>query len=388
MMVSKSCPLRDLGKIFMMREALLNTSDHLYQAARPLFFRLPAQEAHEQILNFLIWLDAQTIPQPMLRLVRELMFPKQQVIVGEAELPFPLMLAAGFIKGVGFETEANALQAVDSGENIIPGWRSMSAIVGPVEFGSYTRWPRPGNPGTVLWRDAPNRSLQNRIGLKNPGAKAAATFLAKNRFYLPPQFGINVAVSPGVDDPQQSQQEVLEAIRFFVYDGVIPTWFTLNISCPNTEDDPGNRQTEIQTRQLCRTITDALSNTVPVWVKVGPDLAPEQYSVLMRVFEETGIRAVVASNTLAQPTPGTSDIVAGVSGARLHCPALNVAKQLMCEKSRHGYTVDIIGCGGIQDGLTLQHYLALGIRAVQYWSALIFRGPLAAAYILHEANHV
>src|SRR5690606_14723908 len=111
-------------------------------------------------------------------------------------------------------------------------------------------------------------------------------------------------------------------------------------------------------------------------------------NILLRVFEETGVRAVIASNTLAQPAPNPPDVLAGVSGARLHQPALRVAQHLVCEKSRRGYTVDIVGCGGIQDGQTLQNYLAFGIRAVQYWSALIFRGPLAAAHILHEANYV
>ncbi|MBZ0294998.1 MAG: hypothetical protein K8L99_20715 [Anaerolineae bacterium] len=369
----------------MMRDLLLGTSDQLYQAIRQLLFRLPAQEAHERILDTLTWLDAHDIPQHILRLTRQQMFPHKPVSAGEADLPFPMMLAAGFVKGTGFETEAAALQAVANEENIIPGWRTMPALVGPIEYGSYTRWPRLGNPGTVIWRDAPNRSLQNRVGLKNPGAKAAAAFLTKNRIDLPPVFGINIAVSPGVDDPQQTQQEVLEAIRFFVYQGVVPTWFTLNISCPNTEDDPGSRQTEAHTRQLCRAVTDELHDTVPLWVKISPDLAPEQYQVLLRVFEETGVKAVIASNTLAQPAPNAPGVVAGVAGARLHVPALQLARQLMCEKSKRGYTLDVVGCGGIQDGLTLQNYFAWGIRAVQYWSALIFRGPLAAAYILREA---
>jgi dihydroorotate dehydrogenase len=59
----------------------------------------------------------------------------------------------------------------------------------------------------------------------------------------------------------------------------------------------------------------------------------------------------------------------------------------MREKAKHGYTVDIIGCGGIEDGRTYADFTQLGVRAAQYWTAMIYRGPLAAAHILREAGH-
>ncbi len=131
-----------------------------------------------------------------------------------------------------------------AGRNIIPGWRCVPRLVGLVEFGSFTRWPRLGNPGVVVWRDVPTRSTQNRVGLRNPGALAAAEFLAaRTKPICPPQFGINIAVSPGVDDPDQQTDEVLAALAAFVERGVYPAWFTLNLSCPNTEDDPTGNQT-------------------------------------------------------------------------------------------------------------------------------------------------
>ena len=67
------------------------------------------------------------------------------------------------------------------GRDVVPGWRSLPALVGAVEFGSYTRHPRLGNPGRVVWRDHATRSMQNRIGLRNPGARAAAAHPASPR---------------------------------------------------------------------------------------------------------------------------------------------------------------------------------------------------------------
>lgn len=369
----------------MLRRGFLSLYDMLYRrAARPLIFRSgSAQESHERALNVLARLDKSPV---LLRDIHRLAFESRQVQVGGVELDHPLILAAGFVKGHGFETESLALAAVQNGENIIPGWRALPLTVGAVEFGSFTRWPRTGNPGVVIWRDAPYRSTQNRVGLKNPGVRAAATFLSQRRANLPPVYGINIAASPGVDDIEQQRVEVLESLAAFRVLGIQPSWFTLNVSCPNTEDDPGGRQTEEQTWTLCRATVDALGERVPLWVKVGPDLAPEQYDILMRVFAETGVRAVIATNTLGQPTPNNPSLTAGVGGARLHLHALAAARRLVEAQRAGGYPVDVIGCGGVQDGWTYQHFSQLGINAVQYWSALVYRGPLAAAIIASEAK--
>jgi dihydroorotate dehydrogenase len=322
----------------------------------------------------------------------------EPVEVGGVRLPSPMMLAAGFVKGHGFSSEEAAMEAVRSGVNIIPGWRAMPPLVGPVEFGSFTRYPRLGNEGTVLWRDPATLSLQNRVGLRNPGAEAAATFLARHRKHLPKCFGINIAVSPGQNDPDTAKREVLEAIEAFSTREVYPSWYTLNVSCPNTEDDPGGRQTEAVSRDLCDAVVRLLNSDerpIPLWVKLGPDLAPEQYGVLVRVMHEVGVKAIVATNTTPMPIPDTegqtsrithhaSPVMAGVGGGRLHDQALAAVKLLVEETKGHHYNLDIIGCGGVLDGASYHAYKAAGARAVQYWSALVYRGPLAAAVIAHE----
>jgi dihydroorotate dehydrogenase len=124
-----------------------------------------------------------------------------------------------------------------------------------------------------------------------------------------------------------------------------------------------------------------------LWVKVSPELSPEQYAILMRVFHEAGVRAVVATNTLPRPMPDDAQIMAGVGGGGLQVKALEAARLLMKEKTQHGYNVDVIGCGGVMDGATYLDYYRCGVRVVQYWSALVYRGPLAAAKIEDEMRH-
>ena len=371
----------------LIRRTFAQTNALAYRLLRPFLFRQKAQTAHENALALLTRTDASDAAVMLARIGRNLSQPGHQVQIGGCTLKSPFILAAGFVKGHGFASEDDALKAVQQGTNIIPGWKTMPRLVGLVEFGSFTRYPRTGNPGTVIWRDAATRSTQNRVGLKNPGAVAAAEFLQQHVIDLPHQFGINIAVSPGVDDDRTSQQHITESIAAFLQRGVVPNWFTLNISCPNTEDDPSGNQTEASTRHLCENARDQIQRCgydVPLWVKLSPALAPQQYQILMRVFAETGVRAVIATNTHGQPVPSNPALPAGVGGGKLHAHALQAAEYLLQEIRLHAYPLDVIGCGGVLDGDSYLNYKARGLHVVQYWSALVYRGPLAAAIIESE----
>jgi dihydroorotate dehydrogenase len=363
----------------------------LYQLAwRPaaaVVGRSDPETAHARTLSLMRRADGSRALLAAARLVNRLALPPRPMLVGGVELPQPVILAAGLVKGDGFEAEAAALAAVQAGRDIVPGWRSAPALLGPVEFGSYTRWPRTGNAGRVLWRDVPGRSMQNRVGLRNPGARAAAAFLAGHAAWLPRVWGLNLAVSPGLDDPVIARAEIDEALELFAtaFEGTAagPAWITLNLSCPNTEDDPhGNQSVE-----LAEAMTSGLPTLArrPLWVKVGPDLSDTQLAGLVAVFARTGVRAVVATNTLARPTPdGVAS--AGLSGAGLRPRALDTVVRLSQAIEAEAASLDIVAAGGILAGADLQAFRAAGARAAMVYSALVFRGPLAGACILAEAD--
>jgi dihydroorotate dehydrogenase len=100
----------------------------------------------------------------------------------------------------------------------------------------------------------------------------------------------------------------------------------------------------------------------------------------MQIFAEVGVRAVIATNSLPMPTPDDTGLTAGVGGGTLHARAVAVARLL----TQTGSGVDVIGCGGVEDRASYDAYTRLGIQAVQYWSSLVYRGPLAAALIAYE----
>jgi len=199
----------------------------------------------------------------------------------------------------------------------------------------------------------------------------------------------------------------LVVLAAFIELGVYPTWLMLNLSCPNTEEDPTGNQTEHGARIVCSAAIGYLMKTgrgvlqyaptsvdqnardetpIPLWVKIGPNLSAEQIAALMQVFAETGVRAVVSTNTLPMSSPADTAVMAGVGGGRLHSDALQTTAALIREKAAQGYAVDVIGCGGVLDGATYRDFIRLGVPVVQYWSALVYRGPLAAAFIAREAK--
>ena len=128
------------------RRWLLRAIDALYQVInRHIIFRQSAQEAHERVIRLLSLLERIPFAIIAARFLHTVCFSKRSTEVGGAKLSQRMILAAGLVKGEGFVNEEVAMRAVKaSRRNIIPGWRIVPALLGPVEFGSFTRQPRLG----------------------------------------------------------------------------------------------------------------------------------------------------------------------------------------------------------------------------------------------------
>ena len=357
-----------------------------WRPAAAIIRRTDPMTAHARTLSLLRLADGVPGAAALARTLHGRVTPAEPVYAGGVALPHPLIVAAGLIKGDGFDDEESALDAVRAGRDIVPGWRFGPALMGPVELGSYTRHPRLGNPGRVVWRDFDAGWMQNRIGLRNPGARAAAAHLARHAADLPAVFGLSLSVSPGLHDIGQSRDEVVEAASIFsaAFGGLEagPSWYTLNLSCPNTEDDPRGNQSAELACELCGALVPALD--APLWVKIGPDLGDAQLAALAEAFGAAGVAAVVATNTYAAPDPdGTGD--AGVSGSRLRSRTLDTLVRLKRAIDDTGVPLDIVAGGGILGGADLRAYRDAGAVAAMVYTALVLRGPLAGALILREA---
>ena len=128
---------------------------------------------------------------------------------------------------------------------------------GAVEFGSYTRQPRLGNSGPVVWRDDARRGARTTVsGCGTRAPRPPRPSSARDAPSSPAAWGVSLAVSPGVDDPDESAAQLRDAATSFerafagARHGVLDRGSARRqpgtrstCRCPNTEDDPAGLQT-------------------------------------------------------------------------------------------------------------------------------------------------
>jgi hypothetical protein len=84
----------------MIRRLILLLHNLAYkQLTQRILFKMSAGTAHARLLNLLTFADRVGLLLGIARLLRHLTFKRKEVQIGGITLPFPLMLAAGFVKG-------------------------------------------------------------------------------------------------------------------------------------------------------------------------------------------------------------------------------------------------------------------------------------------------
>ena len=371
--------------VTLVRRILFVTYETKYLFLRYALFRLQANTSHELVHDLLERWDDNSLLQICLRRLGLFLRPTAPVRVGGVDLPQPFILAAGWCKGQGYDNEVRALATVIRDGNLLPGWRTLPHLVGPVEFGSYTRWPRQGNQGRTMWRYPAAAGLGNRVGLRNPGIRAVASFLALHRKLLPEIWGLNLAASPGVEDPKVLRSEIIESLVYLEDARIMPDWLTLNVSCPSNDEGTELQQSEEYMRGLLDGVRAAAPSQLPIWLKVSPCLTSRQYDQILLLAVEYGVKAIVATNT-RQEKEEADGSTWGSSGGLLTSDAREAIIKLVTLQRMHQISIDIIASGGIGKGRDLRILSQLQVKAWQYSSALVYRGPLAATLIYREAH--
>lgn len=320
----------------------------LYKVATSLMRKLPAEAAHRTTIKALKAGLGPVAVKPA--------DPLLSTIVGGLTLPNPVGLAAGFDK---------------DGE--VPD-AMLAAGFGFVECGTVTPRPQIGNPKPRLFRLTEDRAVINRMGFNNGGLDDFARRFKKRQ-------GRGGIVGANLGANKDSDDRVADYVT-----GLTTLWghadyFTINISSPNT---PGLRdlQGENALDDLLGRIQEARSElagdspSVPIFLKVAPDL---DFGEIERVTEQArtyGINAIIVSNTtIARPdglnSPHRSE-TGGLSGAPLMEKSTEMLKEFAA--AAHG-RIDLIGVGGISSGADAYRKIRAGAKAVQLYSALVFAGP-------------
>ncbi len=329
------------------------------RVAAPLLFRLDPEMAHTVGLRAMGLLGALG---PVRALLERGLAPAGTRPIELAGLRFPnaVGLAAGFDKdGLG--------------------WRGAAALgFGHVEIGTVTRLAQPGNDRPRVWRRPELRAVVNRYGFPNAGARALADRLAgaPPPGRRPAPLGINLGKSKVVDpaDAEAVAEDYLASFRLLAPHA---DYVAVNISSPNT---PGLRalQDKAPLGELLRALQAANRGLPrgpsPLFLKIAPDLTCGQLEDILEVALETGLSAIIATNTTVGRPAGTESChpVGGLSGAPLLPRSLEVVRYLC--RAADG-RIPVIGCGGILDGKDAARFLDEGAHMVQVYSGLVFRGP-------------
>ena len=115
--------------------------------------------------------------------------------------------------------------------------------------------------------------------------------------------------------------------------------------------------------------------TIPILVKLAPDLTDEELDDALSVILDTGMDGVIATNTTIAREGLRSkhqEETGGLSGS-----PLRVRSEAMLEKivRRVDGRIPIVSVGGIMSPEDAKRRLDMGATLVQIYTGLIYRGP-------------
>jgi len=336
----------------------------LYDLAKPLLFRLPAETAHGLGHRALSLVDETPLTRP---LANHYTVDDERLRVeafGQS-FPNPVGVAAGFDK---------------NGE--IPG--AIAALgFGHVEVGGVTADPQGGNPRPRMFRLREDEAIVNRMGLNNDGADAVGDRLAGTDVDVP--VGVNIAKTETVDsedapaDYRYTYERVAEGGPASDARGAPPDgsssgggdFFVVNVSCPNSE---GFR--ELQNRDSMAAILGELKDAgaAPLLVKLSPDLPDPAVADALDLVAELDLDGVVAANTTTdRPDTLRSPHRAeggGLSGKPIEGRATEMVR-FVAERT----DVPVVGVGGVASAEDAYRKIRAGASLVQLYTGLIYEGP-------------
>jgi dihydroorotate dehydrogenase len=320
----------------------------IYGLIRPALFALEPEAAHRAAIRALALGLYRPAPAHDPRLNRR--------ILG-LDFPNPVGLAAGFDKNGEVPDAALALG------------------FGFVEIGTVTPRPQGGNPRPRMFRAPADRAIVNRLGFNSEGHDAVHARLARRR-----RRGI-VGVNLGAN--KESSDRIADYVTGARRFGDVADYLTINISSPNT---PGLR--DLQEKDALRRLlgeVGAARGSVPVLVKIAPDLDDDALGGIVETVIAAGIDGMIVSNTTLS-RDGISDArlaaeAGGVSGRPLFAPS---TKMLARVRRLAGDRLVLVGVGGIESGVAARQKLAAGADLVQLYTGMVYEGPGLPARIVAE----
>lgn len=324
----------------------------MYKLIKPILFQLDPEKAHGMTINAL------KIPQKHTKLlpILEKLFHYQHPILSQN------------IKGIHFENPIGLAAGFDKSCEVPKALDKVG--FGALELGGITPKPQPGNTKPRMYRLVEDHALINRMGFNNLGMNKALSNLRKFSYHTP--IGINVGVNK-ITPYESRYQDYIKVIDTFKSD---VTFFTVNISSPNTENLQSFHDKN-EFSQLCSAIQNYKIHhelDVPIFIKLTSDLSPEGLSQMLTPITQTFDGIILANTTQKREQLHSINQkeIGGLSGKPLFERNLKLISQAY--KETQGQFL-IIGTGGIFTVSDVIKMLRHGASLVQIYSSLVFEGP-------------
>ena len=255
---------------------------------------------------------------------------------------------------------------------------------GFVEVGTVTPQPQAGNPKPRMFRLTAANALINRLGFNNEGLDAflrhvrASTFRQQSNGKLPLLLGLNIGKN-AVTPIENAVDDYLACL-----DGVYPhaDYVAVNISSPNTRNLRALQSDEAldallgAIAQRRQALVLEHGRSVPIFVKIAPDLDEAQIEVIAAPLKRHAMDGVIATNTTlsreAVKGMAHAEEAGGLSGAPVLAASNRVISQL---RAALGTGFPIIGVGGVMSGADAVSKIKAGADVVQIYTGLIYKGP-------------
>ena len=329
----------------------------MFSKIRSLIFKLDPETAHDLAIKALKF---NPIPQEKIKnnnLIQTKIFGKV--------IPNPIGIAAGFDK------DAEVYNPL------------FKLGFGFVEVGTVTPVNQYGNPKPRIFRLEEDMALINRLGFNNSGSEKVRSRIISNS----PKglFGINIGPNK---DTNNRLEDYLICFRKFYN---LADYLTINISSPNTEN-LRNFHNEDELDELLSLINKEkkiLKTTVPITVKISPDIQDENINVISDLLLKHNVEAVIISNTTDKNRENLSNInkleKGGLSGKPLEKRSnelINKFYKILKNK------IKIIGVGGVDSGHSAYQKIINGASLVQIYTGMIYQGPSIATKISQELINI
>ena len=328
-----------------------------------IFFLFDPETVHDRMVNSGKFLGSYLITKNITTFLFSYSNEKLEQNILGIDFANPIGLAAGFDKDAYLT-------------DILP-----SVGFGFAEVGSVTGEPCEGNPRPRLWRLKKSKALVVYYGLKNDGCEKIAERLRNKNFKIP--IGTSIAKTNN-KKTVQLQTGIKDYVKAYKKFTVIGSYFTINISCPNTFGGEPFTNAKRLDKLLSR--IDRIPAKKPVFLKISPDLTRKEIDAIIKTVKKHRVDGFVCTNLTKKR--GGKKIVdknipskGGISGKIVEDLSNDLIRYIY-RKTKGKYI--IIGCGGVFSAEDAYKKIRLGASLVQLITSMIFEGPSVISKINQE----